>query len=214
MLKLTHHTGDDYLNVLADLLPVGAAWPRDYDSHFMQLLAGFCQIFGTIDQRIIDFFVRESDPRTTRELLADWERAFGLPDECTAEALTIEDRINALLVKMTMVGDQSRQFFINVAKQLGYEIDIQEFSPFQVGISNVGNTDYQIGTPDIRFFWAVKLFKTRLSWFRAGSGQTGVDPHVRIGLASDLECLLRRWKPAHTEIIFDYSNYYTQEKNE
>jgi hypothetical protein len=26
-----------------------------------------------------------------------------------------------------------------------------------------------------------------------------------IGIADDLECLLNRWKPAHTEIIFDYS---------
>ena len=39
-----------------------------------------------------------------------------------------------------------------------------------------------------------------LIWFRTGSGggQTGVDPHLRIGRADDLECLLERWKPAHT----------------
>ena len=47
----------------------------------------------------------------------------------------------------------------------------------------------------------------RPSWFgfESPSGQTGVDPHLRIGMADDLECLLNRWKPAHTQIIFDYS---------
>ena len=37
----------------------------------------------------------------------------------------------------------------------------------------------------------------------------GHDPHLRIGLADDLECLLNRWKPAHTQIIFDYSGMET-----
>jgi uncharacterized protein YmfQ (DUF2313 family) len=46
-----------------------------------------------------------------------------------------------------------------------------------------------------------------LTWFRVGGsgGQTGVDPHLRIALATDLECLLRRWKPAHSDVVFDYS---------
>jgi uncharacterized protein YmfQ (DUF2313 family) len=45
-----------------------------------------------------------------------------------------------------------------------------------------------------------------LTWFRAGAGQAGVQHHLTIGYAQDLECLLRRWKPAQTDIIFDYSN--------
>jgi uncharacterized protein YmfQ (DUF2313 family) len=42
-------------------------------------------------------------------------------------------------------------------------------------------------------------------WFRCGSGQCGVDPHLLIGHAEDLECILARWQPAHTQIIYDYS---------
>jgi uncharacterized protein YmfQ (DUF2313 family) len=44
-----------------------------------------------------------------------------------------------------------------------------------------------------------------LIWFRAGASQAGVDHHLRIQTALDLQCLLNRWKPAHTEIAFDYS---------
>lgn len=68
---------------------------------------------------------------------------------------------------------------------------------------------YMLGPPENRFYWTVHVGLARLSWFRVSSGQTGVDPHLRIGTATDLECLLRRYKPAHTEIIFDYSGLAT-----
>ena len=35
------------------------------------------------------------------------------------------------------------------------------------------------------------------------AGQCGVDPHLQFGIPADLECVLNRWKPAHTQIIFD-----------
>ena len=65
---------------------------------------------------------------------------------------------------------------------------------------------YGIGVPqEARFYWTVHVSGASLIWFRVTSGQTGVDPHLRIGIADDLECLLNRWKPAHTIILFDYS---------
>ena len=66
--------------------------------------------------------------------------------------------------------------------------------------------NYGIGPPEMRFYWTVHVYTASLVWFRVTKGQTGVDPHLRIGLADDLVCLLNRWKPAHTQIIFDYSN--------
>jgi uncharacterized protein YmfQ (DUF2313 family) len=67
--------------------------------------------------------------------------------------------------------------------------------------------NYGLGPPENRYYWTVHVATPALTWFRCGGGggETGVDPHLRIGLATDLECLLNRWKPAHTEIIFDYS---------
>ena len=64
---------------------------------------------------------------------------------------------------------------------------------------------WEIGPPEIRFYWSVRVNAVRYTWFRASSGQAGVNHHLEFGLATDLECILRRWKPAHTEIIFDYS---------
>jgi uncharacterized protein YmfQ (DUF2313 family) len=67
--------------------------------------------------------------------------------------------------------------------------------------------NYGLGPLENRYYWTVHVHKTSLTWFRCGGGggQTGVDPHLRIGHATDLECILARWKPAHTIIVFDYS---------
>lgn len=65
--------------------------------------------------------------------------------------------------------------------------------------------NYGVGPQSNYYYWTVHVDAAKLTWFRVASGQAGVDPHLRIGLAEDLECLLNRWKPAHTEIIFDYS---------
>jgi uncharacterized protein YmfQ (DUF2313 family) len=65
--------------------------------------------------------------------------------------------------------------------------------------------NYGLGPLANRYYWTVHVGEVKLTWFRVTSGQVGVDPHLRIGIAEDLECLLNRWKPAHTQIIFDYS---------
>jgi uncharacterized protein YmfQ (DUF2313 family) len=66
--------------------------------------------------------------------------------------------------------------------------------------------NYGLGPDTNRFYWTVHVHEAPLIWFRLGNGggQTGVDPHLRIGHAQDLECILERWKPAHTEIVWDY----------
>lgn len=211
-------SGDDYAVALGNLLPVGRAWATgDEQSTLYKALRGLAQIWGYVDSRAADFLERESDPRATLEMLPDWERNWGLPDPCVAEPLTIEDRRKVLVLWMTLLGGQSRQFFIDVAARLGYTITITEYSPFMVGISMVGDTSgmfnpddptqyrWWIGGPDMRYYWTVHIGELRLTWFRVTVGQTGIDPHLRIGIATDLECIIRRWKPAHTEVIFDYS---------
>jgi uncharacterized protein YmfQ (DUF2313 family) len=241
--KHIRRSGDDYIDALAALLPFGPAWPREYDSTLMKLVGGFAQMWGDpVDKRAADLLEIESDPRTTTELLPDWERNFGLPDPCYTAPQSVGQRQLALVMRMTMLGAQSRAFFIGVAAMLGYTITITEYRVFVVGIDGCGDCrvhgvvppdpmrnqwgvpimdaegdapvrngdlsewpNYGLGPPGNRSYWTVHVSGASLTWFRVTKGQTGVDPHLRIGLADDLECLLNRWKPAHTEIIFDYS---------
>ena len=224
-------TADEYAQAFAALLPTGPAWPREPESELQIVISGMAEIWGdpanrpdadtqvSVDGRAADFLITEADPRVTLELLPDWEKAFGLPDECLAEPVTIEARHNALINRYTMLGSGAPAFFVAQAANIGYAIAIEEHSPYMCGISRVGDTRpsdpnavsvnfrWEFGDPTMRFYWTVLILHPRLSWFRVGQGggQVGVDPMLRIGLATDLECLIRRIQPGHGSVFFDYS---------
>lgn len=208
--------GDDYAGALASLLPTGQAWPRSPESVLQRTIKGLARYWGYVDGRIADLLERETDPRKTFDMLPDWERNFGLPDACFVQARTIEERRNVLLLKMTILGGQSRAFFYYVARLLGYQIRIREHAPFMAGISRCGTTwddeqgpRWEIGPPEMRFYWSISVGNIRLSWFRASVGQAGIDHHLSIALVGELYCAFKKWKPAHTEIVFDYSGLET-----
>ena len=222
-------SGSDYVQAFLNLLPWGQAWPRAPDSTLALTCDGLTDYWGAVDGRAADLLERESDPRATYELLTDWERNWGLPDPCYKEPISLPDRRTALIARMTLLGAQSRDFFVGVAADMGYRITISEYAPYMAGVSNVGDTRgqfnpsnpteyrWQLGPAEMRFYWTVHVYSLRLTYFYCNASETGVDRLLLIGLATDLECVLRRWKPAHTEIIFDYSPHwaldYTQPFN-
>lgn len=219
-------SGLDYAQQFMHLLPTGQAWPRGSDcgspdTVLERVCRGLSDYWGFVDGRAADLLVRESDPRTTIELLPDWERAWGLPDPCFISGQSISERQRILVLWMTWLGAQSRDYLTAVAKLVGYDIQIEEYAPFQVGISRCGDTKeadkeaggdgtkprWEIGPPEMRFYWSTNATAPSLTWFRAGASEVGADPHLRIGIDEEIHCLLNRWKPAHTQIVFrtDYS---------
>ena len=64
---------------------------------------------------------------------------------------------------------------------------------------------WECGAPELRYYWVVKVLGTRLTWFRGGTGECGQDHQCEFATALDLECLIRRWAPAHTQVVFDYA---------
>ena len=208
-------SGDDYAHAMLALLPQGQAWPRGLNSVLGAVVRGLADYYGFVDGRAADLLERESYPPTTLELLPDWERNWGLPDPCFPSATTIGERQKMLVLAMTYQGGQSRAFFEGVMEWLGYgSITIREWAPFMAGVSRVGDTRpdpsdhfrWNIGPPEMRFAWSFEVGTPSLTWFRASKGQAGVDHHLEIGIAEDTQCLLERWKPAHTVLVFDYSN--------
>jgi uncharacterized protein YmfQ (DUF2313 family) len=207
---------EEYAHALSALLPQGIAWPRWPETVIMKFVYGLAGIMGWADGRAADLLEIESDPRATIEMLDSWERAWGLPDPCFKTPQTVDERRKVLVMRMTLLGAQSREFFIGIANYLGYQVSISEYRPFMVGVDCCGDNraleggvlgDWpcQIGDPSMRFAWTVHVQETKLVWFRAGNGQAGIDPHLRIARDNDLECIYRRWGPAHTLPLFDYS---------
>lgn len=220
--------GEDYAIAFMALLPQGQAWPREIDGTLYRTCVGLNNYWGYVDGRAGDLLELESDPRKTVELLPDWERAWGLPDPCFPNATSIEERQKMLVFKMTLLGGQSRAWFEYVSDWSGDEIHITEFAPYMCGISMCGDTSdldptgtkmrWELGQPEIRFYWTAHAADPELIWFRCGEGgpqealqggwdggECGVDHHLEINVTPDLDCLLNRWKPAHTELVYDYS---------
>jgi uncharacterized protein YmfQ (DUF2313 family) len=211
--------GSDYREAFFSLLPNGQAWPkRAIGSVLWQTSDGLCEYWGFVDGRAADLLEIESDPRATVELLPDWERNWGLPDPCMKDPPTaLVERRLALIAKMTMIGGQSRQFFLDIAKAYGYEITITEFSPYMTGVSRVGDQSgiynpgdpthyhWQLGPPEIRFYWTIHVSALSYTYFHCNSSQCGIDRLLKIGVAADLECVFDKLKPAHTQIVYDYT---------
>jgi uncharacterized protein YmfQ (DUF2313 family) len=211
-------TGEDYARQSLTLLPHGQAWPRYQGSTLDLTVEGLALEWGFVDSRAADLLERESDPRLTVELLTDWERNWGLPDPCLSDPPTAyaERRAN-LVAKMTLLGAQSRAFFYKVADDLGYSILITEYAPYMTGVSRCGDTrgqynpgdpthyHWMLGPPEIRFYWTVHVSSLDYRYFHCNSSVCGIDRLLAFAVASDLECVLNRWQPAHTKIIYDYS---------
>lgn len=193
------HTTEEYAALLRDLLPPGLAFRREPGTQLEQILLGAAEELSRVEARG-DALTDEVNPASTTELLSDWERASGLPDRCAGVLEdTLQGRRAALLAKITSTGGQSIEYFISVAKALGYEITIDEFRPFQAGRSRAGDALYN---GDWRYVWRVNAPETTIIEFRAGRSAAG-EPLRSWGNAP-LECKINQLKPAHTMVLFGY----------
>lgn len=194
-------SAESYRAHLQALLPPGMAFPRAPGSTLTKLLDALAGELSRVDTRgwqLLD----EGDPRSALELLSDWERVCGLPDACTGElATTLQERRAAVVDRLTSVGGASKGYFVALAAAMGYAIEIDEYRPFVTGLSRCG--DVLNGGHSVRHQWRVRVTGPRYVPFRAGVSQVG-DLLGKIVRAEDLECKLKRLKPANTHLIFSY----------
>lgn len=166
------------------LQPRGVALPVDINTQWVSLLAALAEEFSRVDNRISDLVV-EFDPAKTTELLADWERVLGLPDQCSADiSRTDQDRRNAILLRLSAVGGQSREYFRLIAERFGFKIQIEETYPFYCGTNGCGDP---VGGDEWKFHWIV---------------HTASRPSL--ALIKAFECAFEALKPAHTTVSFGY----------
>lgn len=191
-------TALQYRDQLTALLPQGFAWSTDTASDLIKLLHGMADELARLDARS-DVLLDEVDPRTTLECLASWERVAGLPDPCTGQPDTIQQRRNALVSRLTENGGASPQFFINLATSLGYIVTITEFGPWRVGQDAVNEPIY---TEAWAYTWRVNApAQTVIDWT---VGKSAVNEPLRSFGNLLLECVISRLKPAHTNVLYAY----------
>lgn len=190
---------DQYLSQTQALLSPGAALTRDPGATLTQLFAALAEEFARVDARA-DALVEEADPRTAYELLPDWGRALGLPDECTAAEQTLQSRRAAVVARLTAIGGQSIIHFIDMAATLGHTVTIAEVRPSRAGVLQAG--DELVGTESHVHYWQVTVPRVTTYAFVAGASTAGEE--LGYWQPSELECVFARTKPAHTNIFWNY----------
>lgn len=121
----------DYHQMLMDLLPRGRAWPRDGED--ADLMAGWAAEFARVEQRGWDL-LDEVDPRTTKELMPDWEHFFELPGTASED-----QRRKELIAEWLAGGSLSRDNLEDLLKVLGIKASVYYWRPFRCGVSACGD---------------------------------------------------------------------------
>jgi uncharacterized protein YmfQ (DUF2313 family) len=191
-----------YKQLLRRLLPPGKAWECDEGSVLSDLLGSIAVELARVHDRS-DVLLIESDPRTTSELLEDWERICGLPDDCTGLAETVAERRSQILARLLLTGPMNKQFFVDLANALGYTFttaDVGEYRAFRADLSRVDDGLYN--DDGWRSTFSITAPLNTIRPFRAGSHNAG-DRLTEFG-DDVLECVITDHKPAHSQVIFIY----------
>lgn len=193
-----------YKDLLKRLFPKGWAWRGKKGGTFDLILESMAGEPARLEERIIDF-IDEMDPRLTFELLETWERLLGLPDECTPANSnpSLYERRVRILQKLSTGGGQSPAFFKLILAQLGYDaeiIDVQNFKAFRVGYGRCGEP--LANTPAWAYTFMVKAPAELVRYFR--TGQSTVGERLVILENETLECIIRKYAPAHTTVLFSF----------
>lgn len=190
-------TADQYQEMLSALLPTGLAWPRNPDSVIGQLMAAFAQEFSRFDQRCDDF-LNELFPASLVELLPDWERVLGLPDDCTpVDSLTFLERRFEVVQTLTSMGGQSAPYFIALAASMGYQITVSTFAPYDCEMACESSVLDEIW----RFAWQVN---SALNSINDETCELDCEMPLQVWGNARLECAISSLKPAESVVLFSY----------
>lgn len=185
----------NHAELLKRLLPPGA-----YDLDGPLIAAELAAEGNALDaaQSAAELLLSEADPRTTLHMLADWERVYGLPDPCIGLQPTIEQRRAAVVSKVTVHPGLSRAFYIRLAAMLGYTITITEIKKHTV----MSGVDTPLYNWRWLFVWQVNAPLTNTVGYTVLSGVN----EALSGTGNEiLECVINKFKPAHTLVQFAYS---------
>lgn len=192
-----------YKELIKSLYPKGKAWFFTLLSDQDKLLDSLAIEPARVEERADQFLV-EMNPYTTFEMLDNWERFLAIPDECTPEGeLTIQERRQRIVQKLTSGGGQSAEFYKRILQQLGYDVeifDVVDYSAFRVGVSTVGQR--LTNTAAWAFTFTVVGPATYSYQFRVG--QNSVGDRLAFAENETLECVIRKYAPAHTTVLFAY----------
>lgn len=127
---------ENFVPVINQLFPTGPIWTWRPGGVMEGLIRALSYEPSRVEQRALQL-LSEMDPRTTEELIDDWESYLGLPGQNLNPPTDLEDRQEAVHAKFTSRSVGNEPFFLELADSLGYpSAEIRrEGRPFRCGSS-------------------------------------------------------------------------------
>lgn len=138
-------------------------------------------------------------PFTYREWIEDYERIYGLPNPCLRGDITYQERLQFVALAMRERSGISIDWLQTYAELVGYQVTITEFVPFRAGHSRAGDALTNDGWI---YAFTVHAAGEIVRRFRAGRSTAG--EKLRDWGEGPLECVINKYKPAHTVALFAY----------
>ncbi|HBC0987557.1 TPA: DUF2313 domain-containing protein [Escherichia coli] len=169
-----------YAGALLNLLPRGLAWDKRPGTAYSNLMHALAGAFARADDDKCQLINNERTPEAAVWTLADWEEFLGLP-ECGELSQSVSERQSVAANKLRFYGSLNIAFYEQLARAYGYEVVITEPRPYVMQIHVYGDVP---------------------------SREMNVLDHCEVPLtiygATDLFCVITRYKPAHEDVIYVY----------
>ncbi|EOV0971315.1 putative phage tail protein [Edwardsiella piscicida] len=163
------------------LLPDGKAWNKAPETPLASLCGGLSQSSARVSEAGRQL-LHERFPSSATLLLTDWERFLGLPD-CDIGDAGVAERQNYAANKMRLKPSVNRYFYIELAAQYGFRIEITT-------------------APESQWVSIITI-KDHITYRNMNVLDHVLTP-LRVYDAGILECLLNRYKPAWQEFRYVY----------
>jgi len=140
----------------------------------------------------------EMFPDTTNQLLAEWERVYGVtpgPDD------PLQYRREQVVRKIRERGGLSIPYFLALAEAMGYVVEIVEPVPF---MSDWGCADDELFDESVVYQWGLTIYNQPVYEFCADNSCAD-ELLLWFNEQGVLEELFRQLKPAHTYVYFAYA---------
>ena len=196
--RLLHHT------------PLGAAWvafrvecTKAY-SFWQSVAAGLNDLDVALCRMIHEF-----DPRTTDELISEWETSVSLPDPCLPAASDLQERRNWVMFRLNKKRWTTAQDWIDLAKLFGLTITVtpgwlvQKPALFRSCFPVRFDLFPKLG----RFRVYIDIAGYKGGGFAYGDPNNGDDFPIPFGPDGDdfsnFKCLIERVKPANVIVLWN-----------
>lgn len=197
---------EDHTDSLVAYLPGGElfAAKNEPSSNLRRLFAGLAVEIKQAED-LMNELTFQHDINCTTDLIREWERAVGIPDECFPGTGSLDIRRQHVLIKLASLGVSTAKGFVDLAALFGFKALVPSGATYGI---------FPLAFP-IAFFQYPQDARFTLYVFLDSENVPEVFPFETTrfpipffsNVSNIVECLIRKLAPANVNVIFQYINF-------